>query len=228
MKEAIIIFTRVPIKGRTKTRLEGCLSRENCALLHKSFIKDIYNTCLKVKKDIFIFCTPYESVDILQDILGEYPIYYPQTGDNLGDKMYNSINNILNKGYDSCILIGTDVPLIKEEYLLNAFSSLHTSDVVFGPTLDKGYYLVGMKKPNGDIFNIEAYGSGDVLSSTLENVEKLGLTYSLVETTFDIDEEEDLLMLVEGINSEVISNCFYTREFLKKYWRGVNCIELKD
>ena len=52
MREAIIIFTRVPIPGRTKTRLQGFLTKDQCAEIHKNFLKDIKKTCEKLNKDI--------------------------------------------------------------------------------------------------------------------------------------------------------------------------------
>ena len=48
MREAIIIFTRVPIPGRTKTRLQGFLTKDQCAEIHKNFLKDIKKTCEKL------------------------------------------------------------------------------------------------------------------------------------------------------------------------------------
>lgn len=215
MKEAIIIFTRVPIKGHTKTRLETCLSKENCAGLHVSFIKDIYNTCKCTNLDIFVFYTPIGEKDILQNILGTNPKYYPQSGDNLGEKMLNAIETVLSSGYDSCILIGTDIPEIKGEYIMKGFLSLKTCDVVLGPTFDKGYCLIGMKKPYKKVFSNQTYGTGSVLSSTLEKIKNSGLTYSLLETVLDIDEESDLLMLEKRINLGLASNCENTAGFLK-------------
>ena len=42
MKDALILFTRVPIPGQTKTRLMPFLTGEECARLHACFVKDIY------------------------------------------------------------------------------------------------------------------------------------------------------------------------------------------
>ncbi len=60
--------------------------------------------------------------------------------------MYQAIEYVLEKGYDSCVLIGTDIPELKCSDLEYAFRLLDVNDVVFGPTVDEGYYLVGMKK----------------------------------------------------------------------------------
>lgn len=41
MKNAVILFTRVPKPGQTKTRLLPVLQPEQCADLHWAFLKDL-------------------------------------------------------------------------------------------------------------------------------------------------------------------------------------------
>ena len=57
-----------------------------------------------------------------------------------------SCSKILNLGYQKIVLIGTDVPMITEREIARAYQKLDFSDVVFGPSEDGGYYLVGMKR----------------------------------------------------------------------------------
>ena len=47
-------------------------------------------------------------------------------------------------GAETVILIGSDIPDIKDDLLHQAFSSLLTKEVVIGPSQDGGYYLIGM------------------------------------------------------------------------------------
>lgn len=212
MKEAIIMFTRVPIPGKTKTRLEGYLSKNQCAKIHSAFLKDIYESCKKTNKDIFIFYTSVDSVDILKNILGENK-YCPQIGENLGEKMFNAMNFVLNKDYNSCVLIGCDIPEVNENILNNAFERLEKVDVVLGPTFDKGYYLVGMKSPYKSIFQNKTYGTGDVLLETTLKIKEANLTFDFVDTLLDIDEKEDVLTLIKNLKNK--DKCYYTKEFLK-------------
>lgn len=214
-KEAIIIFTRVPIPGKTKTRLQTCLSPKDCALIHSNFLKDIFNVCKKTKKDILIFYTPKSDKHILVNLLGENNTYIPQEGSDLGEKMANAISYVLDKNYESCVLIGTDVPQIKSVTLLNAFYYLNNKDVVIGPTYDKGYYLIGMKKVHRGIFENQTYGSGDVLSNTIEQFKRLGLSYELVDTCLDIDDKQDLSILKKDIQNRKTVDCINTINFLK-------------
>ena len=65
MKDALILFTRVPIPGQTKTRLMPFLTGEECARLHACFVKDIYEKAKQVDADIFVFFTPKDEKNMI-------------------------------------------------------------------------------------------------------------------------------------------------------------------
>ncbi len=222
MKEAIIIFTRVPIPGQTKTRLQSFLTKNQCAEIHKNFLKDINSTCKKLKRDIFVFYTPEDKDNVLKDIFGDKFKYKKQEGNGLGEKMYNAIEYVLEKKYKSCILIGTDIPFLKEEDLKKAFKILKEKDTVLGPTEDKGYYLVGMRKPVKAVFENVEYGHGNVLDNTIAAVKIANLTYGLTNKNVDIDEKEDLVYFYNEIKKENVSKNMYTSKFI------INVIEEYD
>ena len=72
MKQALILFTRIPVPGKTKTRLMPYFSPKQCAKLHTCFLKDISEQCRKVKADCFVCYAPEDGdVKELQDILGK-------------------------------------------------------------------------------------------------------------------------------------------------------------
>ena len=215
MRQAVIIFTRIPIRGKTKTRLQKALTPEQCAKAHCSFLKDISKTCISDEWDTFIFYNPEGSLDILKGLLPMQKRFYPQKGNNLGDKMYSSILQILNYGYNSCVLIGADLPQITKENLHEAFKELKYSDVVLGKTFDGGYYLVGMKQAYKAVFETKDYGVKTVFQNTIKSIKNAGLSYSTICTQVDIDEPQDLKNLCKMIESESNSFCENTREFLK-------------
>ena len=103
MREAIIIFTRVPIPGRTKTRLQGFLTKDQCAEIHKNFLKDIKKTCEKLNKDIFVFYTPEDKDNILEIINSWVPEGYkiipshPTYAINKKGEVYNKRKRIISK-----------------------------------------------------------------------------------------------------------------------------------
>lgn len=208
-KNALIIFTRIPEAGKTKTRLQKKLSMEECASLHKCFLKDIYDRFINLNDiNIIIYYNGGGDLNILKKIFYRESIYIKQYGNNLNERMYNSIKDTLNSKYDKCILIGTDIPEINEEDINKAFSLLDDNDFVFGPSYDGGYYLVGMKEVN-NIFKNES------LKDIINFLESNNLKYRLISKKYDIDKYEDLVALSNriNINDNKLKN---TKNFLKE------------
>ncbi len=202
MKKAIIIFTRVPIPGETKTRMMPWLKPAECAQLHRCFLYDIKEECQKVGADIYVCYTPEGKEDGLVSVLGRDKEYFAQTGTGLGEKMYHGIQNVLSRGYDACILIGSDVPEIRAKHLQKAFSILERKDVVFGPTVDGGYYLVGMKTPHIEVFHKQSYGHGKVLENTSRYLREHGITMGYIPKLSDMDVPEDLKRFKERMRTD--------------------------
>ena len=87
MKQAVIIFTRVPVPGHTKTRLMPLLSGEDCAGLHREMIRRVYQACRGVDGDILVFFTPEDSGGSLRGLLKKAKGFFPHKGDGLGERM---------------------------------------------------------------------------------------------------------------------------------------------
>ncbi|HBC99879.1 MAG TPA: glycosyl transferase [Lachnoclostridium sp.] len=194
MKQAIIIFTRVPIPGRTKTRMMPQLSPKQCAKLHVCFLKDINKECEKCRTDIFVCYTAEEDKQkrYLKEVVGKQKGYFPQQGEHLGERMYRAFKEVFAMGYEECILIGTDVPELRSGDLMRAFEVLKTQDVVFGKTHDGGYYLVGLKKARRETFGLDQYGHGAVLEETIKALSQAGITVGYTKKHWDMDTPSDL------------------------------------
>lgn len=195
MRKAIVLFTRAPIPGHTKTRMMPWLSPEECAGLHRAMLTDIAVECRKVDADLFVCYTPGEeaAAALLRPLFGAEVPLIPQSGEDLGQKMHRAIAQVLARGYDACVLTGADIPLLSAPVYERAFRGLQNADIVFGPSEDGGYYLVGMTSPHPEAFQIPSYGHEKVLDNTLEGLRAAGLSVDFTDTLFDVDTHEDLL-----------------------------------
>lgn len=191
-KRAIIVFTRVPLPGMTKTRLMPYLTPRQCGCLHKCFLLDIKKACGEVDAQIFVAYTPDTGVGVLEDIFGGSCIFIPQRGDGLGERMQQAIAEVLARGYQKCVLIGGDIPELRAAHLQRAFRELTDKDVVFGPTKDGGYYLVGMKKNHPVVFESQQYGKGEVFRSTVRAARRAAITVGYTYCLADIDTPLDI------------------------------------
>lgn len=218
---ALILMTRIPIPGKTKTRLMETMTGNECAELHMAFLMDLFDTFneLKDKLDIYITYTPDNSLNIIEDIIPKYIKTFPQEGQDLGDKMYNAIDNVLSMGYDNVILIGSDIPDISSRDINIAFEILKEKDIVLGPSYDGGYYLVGMKEPDNGIFHIsKKWGGLSVLESTIDIANSEGLSIGLAPKYRDIDTKEDLFEFMKTYENESNARALNTIKFIKE-WR---------
>lgn len=215
-KDALIIFTRVPIAGQTKTRLMPVFTGEECADLHTCFLQDIFEKAKQVEADLFVFYTPVDQEEKLKNILSEGAAYFPQHGIDLGEKMRNAIQFTLRQGYEKSVLIGSDCPQIEVKSLEDSFETLNDHDIVIHPTTDGGYYLIGMKKDYKSIWKMKRYGTNTVIRDTLLHMEKEKLKISVGKIYYDIDEPKDLKCLYEDLKTNAITNCPRTEQYLNQ------------
>ncbi len=67
-------------------------------------------------------------------------------------------------------------------FLATAFEQLHTFDLVLGPAIDGGYYLIGLRRPIPELFvNIE-WGTAQVFHKTVEIAQILNLSLVYLPT----------------------------------------------
>lgn len=202
MKNALICFTRVPRPGTTKTRLMGLLNAEQCARLHWAFLQDLAEVYSQVDAQLFVAHTPDPHWAQLREIFPKAAGFFPQEGNDLGEKMHHAISTVLSLEYDAVVLTGTDLPLMTKAHLGSGFSCLEQADVTIGPTPDGGYYLIGMKAPHGEIFHVPSYGGATVYDNTAAAIRDAGLTLSPAMACSDVDTPDDLRELFRIVHPE--------------------------
>ena len=135
MRQAIIIFTRIPVRGKTKTRMMPHLTPEQCAMLHSCFLRDIVRVCESGNAEIFVSYAPEDGEVLrLQNLMGKKKEYLVQRGKTLGERMLHAFEDVFERGAQAAVLIGTDVPEIGESCIRKAFWTLQEKDLVFGRT----------------------------------------------------------------------------------------------
>jgi len=212
LQAAVVLMSRAPIPGKTKTRLESHLKKEECAELHKAFLKDINAKFLNLKNentriDLYLSFTPKKAESSFLGLISSDFTRIPQIGSNLGEKMYNALNDAYQLSNLSVIITGSDLPLLDIEIFTEAFAGLKERDLVIGPSADGGYYLIGMKKPQKFLFDSGNWGNSNVLQQTIKAVSSHNLKTHFLPEASDVDTFKELLQLrSELINRKVNLN----------------------
>ena len=73
-----------------------------------------------------------------------------QKGKTFGERFTKAIQTVFENGFENIITIGNDTPQLKTAHLLQASNALQTGKTVLGPSVDGGFYLMGIHKSNFD------------------------------------------------------------------------------
>jgi len=196
---ALIIFAKAPIPGQVKTRLCPPLTPDEAASLHGSLVLDMLERSRGgASMDRFLACAPaadHVFFKILEERHGVRLL--TQTGDDLGARLARAMADVFALGYRRVLAIGTDLPTLPASAFGDAMQLLGDHDLVLGPALDGGYYLIGLRKPAPDLFAGIPWSTDRVLALTRRKADALGLSTGLLPARRDIDTIDDLRALVE-------------------------------
>ncbi|MEG3896238.1 MULTISPECIES: TIGR04282 family arsenosugar biosynthesis glycosyltransferase [unclassified Microcoleus] len=198
MPEKLIVFTRYPEPGTTKTRLIPVLGKAGAANLHRLMTQRTIACALSIQKSRRLSVEIHHtggSPQQMQDWLGTDLIYQNQIDGDLGAKMTAAFQKSFDSGVDKAAIIGTDCPDLKAEIMAQAFEELSQHDLVLGPAKDGGYYLIGLRRSIPELFDGINWGTSEVFASTLAIAQNLDLNIAYLLSLADIDRPEDLLGL---------------------------------
>ena len=194
MTGGLIIFAREPLPGRVKTRLAASVGDRAAAELYDAMLVAVLKTAGElsgVGQVVYWDCDEAS----LPDLATRYRCSSRrQAPGDLGQRMAGAFDEMFAEGYDVCCIIGSDAPDLPLRYLQDAFRLLEErqADVVFGPSRDGGYYLLGACRPWPQLFSGISWSSCAVLEQSLAAVHSAGGTTALLPQWQDIDTIEDL------------------------------------
>ena len=191
----LVVFARYPEPGRVKTRLARAVGEAAASALYAAFVEDLRRrfaaTTFAVR---WAVAPPDPGFAARFSIPG--PDVFLQKGEDLGARMRNAIAATLGQGFTRCAIVGSDMPQLGLETVVDAFAQLDEADLVLGPADDGGYYLIAARTPV-NVFDGIAWGTDTVRAATRERARALGLRTALLEHGFDVDVAADLVRLRE-------------------------------
>lgn len=186
------LFTKAPIKGNVKTRLEPVLSQDEILQLYKGLIEQ------RVKQlgdapfcQLNLWVADEAGHRFFRTLQQHHDIQvHSQQGLDLGERMYHAVRSGL-QCHQKVILLGGDCVSVDLDYLQQAVSALDASPVVIGPAEDGGYVLLGTRIDNPAMFLNVDWGTERVFSQTVSQLEQQGLPHKRLATRWDLDRPED-------------------------------------
>ncbi|MBU2019408.1 MAG: TIGR04282 family arsenosugar biosynthesis glycosyltransferase [Bacteroidetes bacterium] len=188
MKQAIIVFQKNPKEGHTKTRLAATVGHPNAMRVYSELVRHAHSVVRLFSCKKYIYFSDFVEED---NRWSDYECRV-QSKDDLGSRMKNALDEVLNEGVDSAILIGTDCYHLTETIIAEALSSLLSSDYCIGPALDGGYYLIGTNKTDDEVFLNKEWSTETVFKEAQESIQRIKKNIFILPSLSDVDTEADL------------------------------------
>ncbi len=187
-KNLLFIFVRNPELGKVKTRLAQSIGDNTALEVYKFLLEKTKKITSNLDYDRAI----YYSEKIRNNDIWKKNKYqkFQQEGDDLGIRMKNAFKNSFDSGYEKVLIIGSDIYDLTPSHIDEAFKKLDSNDVVIGPAIDGGYYLLGMKRLHTTIFKNKEWGTSSVREDTLSDLQKVNV--HLLQELNDVDVIEDI------------------------------------
>jgi len=195
----LVIFTRYPVPGLTKTRLIPALGPEGAAELQREMTEHTLTSLRPLLEAGVGIEVRYEGGDeaAMNMWLGDDLIFAPQGTGDLGQRMERAFREAFTAGVHKVVIVGSDCPELGALDVQEALALLDDNPVVIGPALDGGYYLVALTSTARPelydiLFSGIPWGTGEVMWRTSNALADAGYDLGLLDEKADVDEPGDL------------------------------------
>jgi rSAM/selenodomain-associated transferase 1 len=192
----LLLFARFPEKGKVKSRLAATIGEERALRVYSALFDHTREVCAQSGIPTALCLAERPAVPLSESVR-------IQSEGSLGERMANEFRISLYSGSTPVILLGSDCPDVNEAMLLRAFELLQTHDVVIGPVIDGGYFLIGMNAYHPEVFEQISWSTLQVLEQTIERCRQNHLSFATLPRVRDIDVEDDLLACGHAFLSEL-------------------------
>ena len=188
------IFSKCPFNGNPKTRLKGFLTKDERSFLTRKMLTNILDETSGLGRNVetTLWIYPHFKHDWFNELKIKYKINIKkQEGISLCERMNNCLSSE-SLIYDQTVLVGSDIPCLTRNIIIDAINVLSKKDIVIGPSKDGGFYLIGTNNFFENLIDCsKPMNTENILNNINSHYEEIGFTRELK----DIDNPEDLLII---------------------------------
>lgn len=186
----ILVFLKAPRPGSVKTRLAAALDDEAAAAIYRVLVARTLGV-FEGSEGVELWYSPDEAEAEVRGLGRPGWRLQPQGPGDLGERLRRAVSGAFGEGAREVVVVGTDTPAMEREDLEAAWTRLADHDVVVGPAVDGGYWLLGLRKDCPGLFAGIPWSTAEVLSATLARAADLGLRVGRLRELRDVDTLED-------------------------------------
>ena len=187
----LILFVKAPQLGAVKTRLAHDIGRYEAWRFYRDTTRLMIRRLGGQARWRLVLAVTPDKFSVRAGFWPQEFLRLPQGHGDIGLRMA--------RGFDAvppgpAVLIGADIPTVTRGDIAEAFRLLTRADLVFGPSTDGGFWLVGTRHRGRlrRIFRNVRWSSPHALEDTLANI-RGRMSVALLDPQTDIDTGEAYL-----------------------------------
>ncbi len=198
---ALAVMAKAPRAGTVKTRLAPPLTPDQAAAMNVCFLRDTAENLAMVgakgRAAGVVSYTPVGDERLFDGLLpGEFALI-AQRGQEFGERLLATAEDLLACGFGSVCLIDSDSPTVPATAFEQAIAALEQPGdrIVLGPSQDGGYYLIGLKRAHPELFDGITWSTSSVLDETVSAAKAAGIEIRMLPLWYDVDDAASLEFL---------------------------------
>jgi len=196
--DVLAVFVKAPAPGRVKTRLARDIGPVPAAELYARLGREVITgTTCRSRYSTAAWYAPAESSEVVQAWLSDLGVaeFLAQPERGLGKRLSTAFSHHFRRGARRVVIIGSDCPGVSRSLVADAFAALGRQDMVLGPAVDGGFYLIGLSAPAPGLFRRVAWSTEVACHQTRRNAGRLGRSVATLPMLRDIDSAADAVAL---------------------------------
>jgi len=184
LRPAVLVMARAPRRGDVRRALEPVLGADGCVALQAELIAQAASWARDIApQGVHVAHDPPDAGPELRALIGNDAIVFPQNGDGIAGRLADAAARVFARSHGPLIIVWPDLPQLRRQHAKCALDDLRAGcDVVLGPAIDGGLYLVAIGRPLPKLFSLPetAWRSRDVMTMGLAAAREAGLEVGIL------------------------------------------------
>jgi glycosyltransferase A (GT-A) superfamily protein (DUF2064 family) len=210
-----LIMVRAPRRGEVRRALEPMLGPDGCVALQSALITQAATWARDIASAVHVAHDPPDAAPELRLLVGPDASLFPQNGDGIAGRLADAAARVFGRGNGPLLIIWPDLPRLRPEHARAALDDLAAGcDVVLGPVIDGGFYLIAIARPLPKLFALseQTWRSPDAMTVALAAAREGGLEIGLLRAERALNRPADVrAALADPVLPEVVAKVLRSR-----------------